>query len=115
MYGTSATALDCRGARFFKQTIAALSKIIAAGTGSRRSGKTTIACACVQCGASLRARVTEGWVLPYALITGSVAAILAFTVVLSGDFVTTVALLLAWTLVSWAAYPVVLSLQIESK
>jgi uncharacterized protein (DUF983 family) len=71
--------------------------------------------ACGQCGASLRARVNQGSLLPYALITGSVAAILAFTVVLSGDFVTTVALLLAWTLVSWAAYPLVLSLQSESK
>jgi hypothetical protein len=71
--------------------------------------------ACGQCGASLRARVNQGWLLPYAAITGSVAAILALTVVLSGDFVTTVSLLLGWTLVSWGAYPLVLGLQSESK
>jgi hypothetical protein len=35
---------------------------------------------------------------------------LAFTVVLSGDFTTTVGLLLAWTVATWAAYPLVLDL-----
>ncbi len=65
---------------------------------------------CKQCGIGLRASVNEGLLLPYALISGCVAAMLAFSVVLSGDFVVTVALLLAWTVVSWAAYPLVLDL-----
>jgi hypothetical protein len=65
---------------------------------------------CKQCGIALRASVNEGRLLPYALVSGCVAAILAFSVVLSGDFVATVALLLGWTLVSWAAYPFVLEL-----
>ena len=65
---------------------------------------------CKQCGIGLRASVNEGLLLPYVLISGCVAAILAFSVVLSGDFVATVALLLGWTLVSWAAYPLVLDL-----
>jgi hypothetical protein len=65
---------------------------------------------CKRCGIALRASVNEALLLPYALISGCVAAILAFSVVLSGDFVATVALLLGWTLVSWAAYPLVLEL-----
>ena len=65
---------------------------------------------CKQCGIGLRASVNEGLLLPYALISGCVAAMLAFSVVLSGDFVVTVTLLLAWTVVSWAAYPLVLDL-----
>jgi hypothetical protein len=65
---------------------------------------------CRQCGIFLRASANEARLLPYALITGSVAAILAFTVSLSADFVTTVSLLLAWTLISWSAYPFVLEL-----
>jgi hypothetical protein len=65
---------------------------------------------CKQCGIGLRASVNERLLLPYALISGCVAAILAFSVVLSGDFVATVALLLGWTVVSWAAYPLVLDL-----
>jgi hypothetical protein len=78
---------------------------------------------CKQCGIFLRASANAARLLPYGLITASVAAILAFTVVLSGDFVTTVSLLLAWTLISWSAYPFVLvlapdqrqALQSESK
>jgi hypothetical protein len=78
---------------------------------------------CKQCGIFLRAGADEARLLRYALITGSVAAILAFSVVLSGDFVATVSLLLAWTLISWCAYPFVLvlapdqrqALQSESK
>ena len=65
---------------------------------------------CRQCGVALRASFNREWVLPYALVAGCVAALLAFSVVLSGDFVTTVALLLTWTLVCWAAYPLVLDL-----
>jgi hypothetical protein len=65
---------------------------------------------CRQCGIGLRASVNERLLLPYALISACVAAILAFSVVLSGDFVATVALLLGWTVVSWAAYPLVLDL-----
>jgi hypothetical protein len=65
---------------------------------------------CRQCGIALRADLNEAALLRYALISGCVAALLAFSVVLSGDFVTTVALLLAWTIVSWAAYPLVLDL-----
>jgi hypothetical protein len=65
---------------------------------------------CKQCGIGLRASVNERLLLPYALISGCVAATLAFSVVLSGDFVATVALLLGWTVVSWAAYPLVLDL-----
>jgi hypothetical protein len=65
---------------------------------------------CKQCGIGLRASVNERLLLPYALISGCVAAIFAFSVVLSGDFVATVALLLGWTVVSWAAYPLVLDL-----
>jgi hypothetical protein len=71
--------------------------------------------ACRQCGAALRASVNEGRLLPYALTAGSVAAVLALTVVLSGDFVTTVSLLLAWTLVSWGAYPLVLVLAADEQ
>jgi uncharacterized membrane protein YsdA (DUF1294 family) len=70
---------------------------------------------CKQCGIFLRARADEARLLPYALITGSVAAILAFTVVLSGDFVATVSLLLAWTLISWCAYPFVLVLAADQR
>jgi hypothetical protein len=78
---------------------------------------------CKQCGIFLRASVNDARLLRYALISGSVAAILAFTVVLSGDFLATVSLLLAWTVVSWCAYPFVLvlapdqrqALQSESK
>ena len=78
---------------------------------------------CKQCGIFLRASANEARLLPYALITGCGAAILAFSVVLSADFVTTVSLLLAWTLISWSAYPFVLvltpdhrqALQSESK
>ena len=65
---------------------------------------------CKQCGIALRASVNDAWLVPYALISGCVAAVFAFSVVLSGDFVTTVALLLGWTVVSWAAYPLVLDL-----
>jgi hypothetical protein len=65
---------------------------------------------CRQCGAALRTRVNEARRGPYALIAGSVAALLALSVVLSADFVVTVSLLLGWTLVSWGAYPLVLVL-----
>jgi hypothetical protein len=65
---------------------------------------------CRQCGIALRAGVNDALLLPYALVSGCVAAMLAFTVVLSGDFTTTVGLLLAWTVATWAAYPLVLDL-----
>jgi hypothetical protein len=78
---------------------------------------------CKQCGIFLRATVDESRLVRYALITGTVAAVLAFTVVLSGDFLTTVSLLLAWTLIAWSGYPFVFvlapaqrqALQMESK
>jgi hypothetical protein len=70
---------------------------------------------CRQCGIFLRARVDDARLLPYTLVTTCVAAGLAFSVVLSGDFVTTVSLLLGWTLVSWFAYPYVLVLAPESR
>jgi len=65
---------------------------------------------CKQCGIFLRAKVEEKRLLRYALVTGAVAALLAFTVVLSRNFSTTISLLLAWTLMSWSAYPLVLVL-----
>ena len=65
---------------------------------------------CRQCGVALRASFNEAWLFRYVLVAGCVAALLAFSVVLSGDFVTTVALLLAWTVICWAAYPLVLDL-----
>jgi hypothetical protein len=78
---------------------------------------------CKECGIFLRAQVDEGRRLRFALISGTVAAFLALTVVLSGDFSTTVSLLLAWTFAAWCAYPLVFvltpaarqGLQTESK
>lgn len=64
--------------------------------------------ACKACGASLRVTVRQTWRVPYALVTGLVALILALSVVVSGDFVTTVALLLGWLLIALAVYPLVL-------
>jgi hypothetical protein len=78
---------------------------------------------CKQCGIFLRAQVDERRLLRFALITAGVATVLALTVVLSGDFLTTIALLLAWTLAAWCGYPFVFvltpaqrqGLQAESK
>ena len=64
--------------------------------------------ACKGCGAPLRVTVRQTWRLPYALITALVALVLALSVVISGDFVTTVTLLLAWAVIALAVYPLVL-------
>ena len=60
---------------------------------------------CKGCSAPLRVTMKQSWRLPYALVSGVVALVLALSVVVSGDFMTTVALLLVWSLIALAVYP----------
>lgn len=63
---------------------------------------------CEQCGASLRAEETR--LVPYVLAICSVAIIIAASMMIAGRYLTGIVLLLAWTGLALAVYPLVLTL-----
>ena len=69
--------------------------------------------ACADCGAPLRVLASQDRRGPYMLTVGLVAVLLCLSVTLSQDFITTVGLLLLWTVISLAAYPLVLVVRDE--
>jgi uncharacterized protein (DUF983 family) len=67
---------------------------------------------CKQCGVSLRVR--KAWLFPYVVVINFVASMLGLSMMLSGQYLTSVALVLAWLALSVAVYPLVVVLAVDA-
>ena len=63
---------------------------------------------CKHCAVPLRVR--KAWLFPYVLVINFVASILGLSMMLSGQYLTSIALVLAWLALSVAVYPLVVVL-----
>ena len=63
---------------------------------------------CKQCGVPLRVR--KAWLFPYVLVVNFVASMLGLSMMLSGQYLTSIALVLAWLAIAVAVYPLVVVL-----
>ena len=66
------------------------------------------ALSCKHCAVPLRVR--KAWLFPYVLVVNFVASILGLSMMLSGQYLTSIALVLAWLGLSLAVYPLVVVL-----
>ena len=67
---------------------------------------------CKQCAVPLRVR--KAWLFPYVLVVNFVASILGLSMMLSGQYLTSVFLVLAWLAISVAVYPLVVVLAVDA-